>query len=656
MLHRLFLAASAAAAVIAGAVPAFAQTAPATTATHTAQPLLKAEYFARDPDMSPPQISPDGTHLVYVRGTDIVIYDIADESEKTLWSGGKALMSANWIGNDYAVAYLKPDRVEDKRGVAIQAFSPLIVTKDAKFVRELFAQDCKKMTAMDLRPIARFVDGPHPYAITLGFNTTATTDIVTGVSKPGPKPMDGAIHEFDSKGHERLAIDPVAGKSGLGVVEATLHYRATPDGAVQSLHVPRLDKTYYTGFHYAEADNAIYFSQFDHDKNVASIFRFDMASQAQSLVKTAETKDLDLIFDKAGHAVGSEITTDRPQTEWSDAYYLKLTAAVQKVFPKATVAVVDATADKQKVVLWVSSPEAPDSYYYYDADSQYLIVIGTAYPELDGQPLGEMTYVTYKARDGLDIPAYVTKRKDTPAGAPLIVLPHDGPAARDVYGFNFMAQFLASRGYVVLQPQYRGSEGFGEAFERAGDLHLDQMTNDLEDGVKYLAGQGTIDPKRVCIVGWSWGGYLADAGVTLAPGTYACGVAGGGISDLYQLLSEENDIYWGGYGISYLHTLIGRQFLDDTKLLATSPILHVKAARAPLLLIHGDLDNIIAADQSEGMNTAMQKAGKSVTDLPVKYMRHVPETDEQRLQVLEAMDSFIADAFAHTDKGTTAAK
>ena len=640
---------------------AFAQTHPTPTqppsaaAATTAAAPLPAWDFARDPGMSTPQISPDGKRLAYVRGSDIVVFDLTTETEKTLSAGSNTLYSAEWINNDYLVVYLMNDRVTDGSAVNVQGYSPLVVTKDAKFVRLLFEHDGKKVVATDLRPIIRFVDGPQPYVITMGPNSTYITDVATGAWKVGPRLIDGDEHYFDSKGQERLAVTAEDGKISYGITVATLRYKATPDGPVQVMHLPKQDKTYYTNFHFAEAEKAVYYAQFDYDKDIASIYRVDMATQAKTLFKTDTNKDLDLVFDKDGHVVGTETTTDRVHVQWSDDYRLKLTSAVEKVFPKATVDIVDMTPDGQNVVLSVSAPEDPDSFYYYNADSKYLSQIGMAYPELDGQPLGEMTYVTYKARDGLDIPAYITKRKDTPAHAPLIVFPHGGPAARDVYGFNYMAQFLASRGYVVLQPQYRGSGGFGDAFERAGNLHLDQMTTDLEDGVKYLAAQGMIDPAKVCIVGWSWGGYLADAGLTLSPGTYTCGVSGAGVSDLYELLGDDSDAYWGGYGITYWHGVVGRQVLDDVKIAATSPVLHVDAVRAPLLLIHGDLDPVVSIHQSERMNAAMKKAGKTVTYMPIKFMHHGPDTEDQRVTVLKTMDAFIADAFAHVSATAPAA-
>ncbi|MBP2158983.1 MULTISPECIES: S9 family peptidase [Asticcacaulis] len=607
---------------------------------------LKPEWFTRDDYASRPQISPDGTHLAWVRGNEVVILDLADETEKTMSGGVINLEGVDWINNDYLAVYVKSKEQEQNTYVRVMDYSPMVVTRDAKYVRPLLARGGDKIEAADLMPIIRFVDGPEPYVITFGGKTTYLTEVRTGKWKVGPVLLDGSLHFFDSKGRERMSADAPDGKVSYGAESMIFRYRAEPGGKVQTLKLPKQDKVYYVNCDYSEFENALYWSEFDYSKGVGSIYKYDFASSQKTLFRTVANKDLDIVFDRLGRVIGITTVTDRVHTEWIDPYRLKITAGVQKAFPQATVTVVDVSQDEKDVVLMVSAPDAPDSYYYYDAEAKDLSQVEVNYPELEGQPLAEMSYVTYKARDGLDIPAYVTRRKDTPANAPLIVLPHGGPAARDVYGFGYEAQYLASRGYVVLQPQYRGSAGFGDAFQRAGNKNLDKMTTDLEDGVRYLKAQGMIDSAKVCVVGWSWGGYLAQASLAFMPDTYACGVSGAGISDLAQQLEAANDFWWGGYGIEYWREVIGQPLMDAKTIHATSPINHVEAIKAPLLLIHGEADPIISYRQSERMRDAMTKAGKAVTYLPVKFMPHSPRNAEQRLMILKAMDAFIASAFS----------
>ena len=459
--------------------------------------------------------------------------------------------------------------------------------------------------------------------------------------------MAGSLHGFDHLGRERLAAEVLDNKISYGMIAVALQYRAAPGAPPQTLRLPKQDNTYYINIHYSEYDNAIYWSEFNYTSGVCSIFRYDIATGQKTLYRTGPNKDMDIAFDKFGHIVGVTTLTDRVHTEWTDPYYLKMIKAVEAFFPKALVDIADITEDGRDIVFVISAPEAPPSYYIYSARTRDLARIGGAYPELDGRTLAPMTYVTYKARDGLDIPAYVTKRRDAPPHAPLIVMPHGGPAMRDLYDFDAWAQFFASKGYVVLQPQYRGSAGFSDAFERAGDAHLAQMTTDLEDGVHYLEAQGAVDPRKICVVGWSWGGYLAQAALAFTPGTYTCGVSGAGISNLSDSLEHDNDIWWGGYSSAYWHEVIGR---DGAAIRAVSPIEHIDSIRAPLLLIHGRLDDNVDVRQSQRMYAAMKAAGKDVTYIEIPDMQHGPDTAEQNLTVLKAMGAFVAKAFAAADK------
>ena len=619
------------------------------TAPVKARPLLKPEYFTRDANMSPPLVSPDGVCLAWIENNELNIYNWEADTVETLKGGENDFASVEWINKDYLAIYLVTKEVPESRYIRTVGYSPLVVTKEAKFVRLLFAHDGDKISAADLRPIIRYIDAPEPYVIVIGSNNTNFIDVATGKRRIGPRLMDGEVHFFDRNGQERASVEILDGKVSFGMISLIFRYRATAGGKVETLHLPKQPDAYYTTFHYAEFDNALYWTEFNYTAGTATIYRYDLTTAAKSVHTTGTNKNMDLAFDTAGRVVGVTTVTDRVKTDWTDPHYLKITAAVQALFPSATVEITDVTEDGTQVVLMVAAPEAPDSYYHYSTESRELVLVGVNYPELDGQTLAHMTYVTYKARDGLDIPAYITKRKDTLPGAPLIVFPHGGPAARDVYGFDYQAQFFASRGYVVLQPQYRGSAGFSDAFERAGNKHMAQMTTDLEDGVRSLQAQGMINPAKVCVAGWSWGGYLAQAGLAFTPDTYVCGISGAGISDLFESLDDDNDFYWGGYGNEYWRAIIGSAMGDHDMIRATSPIFHVDAIKAPLLLIHGESDDNVNVRQSKRMNEEMGKAGKAVTYLPVKYMHHGPGTAEERLLVLKAMDSFIADAFARVD-------
>jgi dipeptidyl aminopeptidase/acylaminoacyl peptidase len=226
----------------------------------------------------------------------------------------------------------------------------------------------------------------------------------------------------------------------------------------------------------------------------------------------------------------------------------------------------------------------------------------------------------------------------------MVVMPHGGPEERDYRGFDWWAQFVASRGFIVLQPQFRGSRGFGSAWKTAGRFKWGlEMQNDVSDGVKYLIDQGMADPKKVCIVGWSYGGYAAMAGVTLTPELYKCGIAVAGVSNLITMLGYEAIHYNMGFSsdTNYWPRVIGDPTRDAERLRATSPALHADRVTAQLLLIHGANDTTVPIEQSEQMAQAMDKAGKPYQFVRVASDDHQMRKAVSRKQMLEAMDKFL---------------
>lgn len=207
---------------------------------------------------------------------------------------------------------------------------------------------------------------------------------------------------------------------------------------------------------------------------------------------------------------------------------------MQQAFPGLTVHIVSWDLAKDCVIVSAEGPRQPATYYLLDRTTHQTQTIASAYPTLQTGDLGEMKPYNYVARDGLPIPAYLTLPPGkAPRALPVVVMPHGGPDDRDEMGFDWMAQFLANRGYAVLQPNYRSSSGYGHKFTEAG-LHQWGLTmqDDISDGVKKMIADGIADPKRVCIVGASYGGYAALAGAAFTPDLYACAASWAGVSDL----------------------------------------------------------------------------------------------------------------------------
>jgi dipeptidyl aminopeptidase/acylaminoacyl peptidase len=316
--------------------------------------------------------------------------------------------------------------------------------------------------------------------------------------------------------------------------------------------------------------------------------------------------------------------------------------AAVRAFPGEQIHLVSASDDYSRMVLQVFGPVHGYAFAVFDWYTHQAAIIGRVYEDI-AVP-APVRAVSYSAADGLAIPGFLTLPPGREAkNLPLVVFPHGGPAVADSKGFDWWAQALASQGYAVLQPNYRGSAltpnfmaaGFGEWGRK--------MQTDLSDGVSYLAQQGIVDPKRVCIVGASYGGYAALAGATLQPGVYRCAVSVAGLSDLSRMLRWTNARagHDNGWAERYWDRFMGASAPDDPRLAAISPLMHVGAVSGPILLIHGKDDTVVPYEQSEVMEKALKHAGKPVQFVTLKHEDHWLSRNATRLQMLEATVAFL---------------
>jgi dipeptidyl aminopeptidase/acylaminoacyl peptidase len=351
-----------------------------------------------------------------------------------------------------------------------------------------------------------------------------------------------------------------------------------------------------------------------------------------------------------GAIIGVYVGGTTTRIHWLDAQAQRRAEAVQRAFPNKEVEVYGWSVDGSRTLAKVETPSTPPVYYLIDFKSRRADIAGEEYPGLGGATLGEFREITYKARDGTPIPAYLTLPPGKHAGpGPLVVLPHGGPQARDYPAFDWLAQFLATRGYVVLQPQFRGSTGFGEAFERAGYRQWGGlMQDDVTDGVRAMIDQGIADARHVCIVGASYGGYAALAGAAFTPDLYACAASINGVSDLRALMHEQVPTVVGsafrvGHVISTAQSVWAERIGSETDpaLATKSPINSVAAIKIPVMIAYGTGDGVVPTEQSIRMAEALQKAGKTVTVVKLPDEDHWLSQAATRTAMLEALDSFL---------------
>ncbi|MGA0601874.1 alpha/beta hydrolase family protein [Caulobacter sp. KR2-114] len=352
----------------------------------------------------------------------------------------------------------------------------------------------------------------------------------------------------------------------------------------------------------------------------------------------------EVLFDPGdARAIGVHaLVGDKDEYRFFDAHDQAVWNAVVKAYPAdARVLFQDWSADHRRIVVLVDSPEDGAAYAYVDLATHKATWLGDVYPEA-AKLIAPRTPFAFKAGDGTPLTGYLF----TPPGRearnlPLVVFPHGGPAARDEPSYDWWAQAMATRGYAVLQVNYRGSDGFGWKFLKAGFGQWGRaMQTDLSDGVRALAVQGKIDPKRVCIVGASYGGYAALAGATLQPDVYRCAASVAGPAELSKFVAwsrDQHDISAQRYWLKFM----GADGLHDVRLEDISPADHADQVKGPVLLIHGKDDTVVPFSQSQIMADALKRAGKPYDLVVLKAEDHWLSRGETRLQMLQAVIDFL---------------
>jgi dipeptidyl aminopeptidase/acylaminoacyl peptidase len=456
------------------------------------------------------------------------------------------------------------------------------------------------------------LNGGRPWLIEAGTPTTA--DMVVG---PDGKVL--AEKRIDSAGRWSIRL-------------------RTTEGAREILTGPGPSGASMMGT--GRTPDAITVSAYDENGDVG-IYEYGPEGRRQSF---GEAGSVGAIYDPAVNLligtstrVGDEVKTtffnDSDQKAWD---------AVIKAFSGAGVTRTSWSNDRRKIVVRVDSPIDGPAYSLVDLDAKKAEWLALEYEGLNPDLIASVRPIAFKAQDGLQLSGYLFLPHDSNGkNLPLVVLPHGGPETRDYPGYDWLAQGIASRGYAVLKVNFRGSTGLGKAFRDAGESQWGRkMQTDLSDGVRYLATQGVIDPKRACIVGASYGGYAALAGATIDKGVYRCAVSYGGISDLPQLAAHVKETS-GERSSQLLRLFIGADRSSDAVLAERSPALLAAKADIPVLLIHGKDDTVVPLAQSQAMQTALNKAGKPTDLIVLDGEDHWLTSGATRLKMLKATMAFV---------------
>ena len=378
------------------------------------------------------------------------------------------------------------------------------------------------------------------------------------------------------------------------------------------------------------------------DKTAIVKYDVETKKEIEKIYEHPEVDVTNLLTSRKRRVItGVAYVTDKQNYQFFDKDRADLQKDLERRLAGYEVRLAGCNLDEDKCLVRTFTDRSLGSYYFYDRKAKDLRKLADVSPWLNDQDLVPMKPITYQSRDGLTIHGYLTLPKGVPArNLPVVVNPHGGPWARDVWGYNPEVQFLANRGYAVLQMNFRGSTGYGRKFWEASFKQWGKaMQDDITDGVQWLIKQGIADPKRIGIYGGSYGGYATLAGVTFTPDLYAAAVDYVGVSNIFTFI-ESFPPYWKPY-LEMVYEMVGHPEKDKDLLTAASPVFHSKNIKVPLLIAQGANDPRVKKAESDQMVAALKARGIEVPYIVKSNEGHGFSNEENRFEFYRAMEEFL---------------
>jgi dipeptidyl aminopeptidase/acylaminoacyl peptidase len=596
--------------------------------------------FAALPLVRKPVLSPDG-HRIAARsvadGKTTLMILSADNPEapgKGIPLGKTTVVRMRWAGNQRVLLTVQSSQKIYGEDIAFLRLIAVDVDVGAARVLDRKSQGIYAGDVLYSDPTGSWAlvagqDGVFSYP------SVKRVDLSTGEAKVVEKERDGVWDWYaDDQGVVRAGI-------AYDGPRWTIWYRDKPNEKLRAIRgkFPKDDDSTVDRFIFRGENSWIVTNE---RTGRFALYKYDLKTQTigQPIFEHPDV-DLDDVYYDAitGDVSAVEYQDDRSRVFWLDADMKTLQTNLDKALPESVNITVGWSRDEKRALVWSASAADPGRYFLLDRPSSRMHAVVESYPDIDPDQLAPVKPVRYQARDGLNLRGYLTLPRGREAKAlPLIVLPHGGPFARDDWGYDPFVQFFANRGYAVLQPEFRGSTGFGKDFVAKGYGEIGKkMQDDLDDGVDWLTKSGQIDPKRVCIVGLSYGGYAAMWGAIRSPERYRCAVSWAGPSDMPAMLRYDRKQFSAGrYFREYR-----KKFSSDADLNAVSPINFADRLKVPLLIGHGEQDDNVPAKQSHKMVESLQKAGANVTPVSYKESQHDFGSSKDLEDWLARLEAFL---------------
>jgi dipeptidyl aminopeptidase/acylaminoacyl peptidase len=606
---------------------------------------VPAETFAELPFISDPILSPDGVSIAAkaLAGgkTKLVVFKAADLTQppRVYEMGDKKIIDINWAG---------PNRVLLTIGMTMELYDEQVP------ISRLLAIDVptNAVNVLDrkshgiLAGDVLYTDPAGGWLLVASQDDLFTTpsvkriDLTTGVVTVAEKARDNVWNWY---------------ADGAGVVRAgiaydgdrwTVWYRDKPGAPLTAVKGKRGkddDSGTVDSLRFLAGDNSgLIVTNARTGRFAAYHYDFKTGTIGDAIYENPEVDITSVIVDPiSGVVSGINYEDDRRRIMWLDPKMRAIQTKIEKALPGAANTIVSQSNDENRLLVWSGGAADSGTYYLYDRKAARMDAVAQPYSKLAAVELAPVSAVHYTARDGLALPAYLTMPLHRGDHAlPLVVMPHGGPFARDDWEYDPFVQFLANRGYVVLQPEFRGSTGYGKAFVEKGYGQWGRkMQDDVDDGVDWLVRSGKVDPKRVCIMGASYGGYAALWGAIRNPDKYRCAISFAGVTDIGGILRYDRRSFSAPRYFKRWQTKVAGE--DNINLDTVSPLAQAARLTIPVLIAQGEKDTTVPPRQAHQMVAALTKYHADLESVFYKEEAHGFSKPENMADFLRRMDAFL---------------